>query len=55
MMYVVKITTCKTVFVEADTEESAKLTACVRAKDADVDSAEAVVIDRYEDDWSVSV
>lgn len=55
MMYVIKITTNKTVFVEADTEESAKLIACLRAADEENDNEEVVVIDRYEDDWSVSV
>lgn len=55
MMYVINITTCKTVFVEADTEESAKLIARLRAADEEDDNVEVVVIDRYEDDWSVSV
>lgn len=55
MMFVVQVTTKTTVFVEAKNEEEARLMACVKAPAEDPDGVDAVVIDKYNDDWSGSV
>ena len=54
-MYVVEVTTKKTVFVNAKDEETAKYTACMRASAEEADSCDAAVIDQYNDDWGESV
>ena len=55
MMFIVQVTTKTTVFVEAENEENAKYTACMRAPAETADSCYAIVIDKYNDDWSESV